>query len=101
MDAMSKIAYGDLASALLALVAVLFLRYRWSHAIAVAWLANVVTGADWVLASYLAASSQLATYRLGGNRYIANCYVPVLAVIHVMIFSRLLKHPRRGGSGSA
>src|ERR671919_3108549 len=42
MDAISQIAYGDLGSAILAIVATLFLRYRWTGAIAVAWLVNVV-----------------------------------------------------------
>src|SRR5215510_16474711 len=37
MDAMRTIAYGDLLSAALALVAAVFLWYRWIGAIAVAW----------------------------------------------------------------
>src|SRR5262249_37878175 len=85
MDAMAAIAYGDLASAILALIAVLFLRYRWVGAIAAAWLVNSVTSLDWLYAAYLAASHQLAMYALGGNWYIINCYVPVIALIHVMI----------------
>src|SRR5215471_1267351 len=35
--AMAAIAYGDLASAALALVAAVFLHYRWGGAIVVAW----------------------------------------------------------------
>jgi hypothetical protein len=95
MGAMAAIAYGDLVSAVLALIAALFLYYRWSGAIGVAWMVNVLTSLDWLNAGYLAASSQLATYPLGGNWYIVNYYVPLIGVIHVMIFARLLKARRQ------
>jgi hypothetical protein len=90
-DAMAAIAYGDLASAVLALVAALFLQYRVQGAIAVAWVVNVVTSLDWLYASFVAASNQLASYPMGGNWYIMNYYAPAIAVVHVMIFARLLK----------
>jgi hypothetical protein len=88
-DAMAAIAYGDLASAILALIAVFFLHFRAPGAIAVAWLVNVVTSLDWLYASFLAASNQLASYPMGGNWYIINYYVPAIAVVHVLIFARL------------
>lgn len=91
MDAMAVIAFGDVASAFLALLAALFLRYRWSGALGVAWVVNIVTAIDWLYAGFLAASRQLVTYPLGGNWYIINYYVPVIGVIHVMIFARLLQ----------
>lgn len=91
MDAMATIAYGDLGSAILALTAALFLRYRWSGAIGVAWLVNIVTALDWLNAGFVAASRHLVTYPMGGNWFIINYYVPVIAVIHVMIFARLLR----------
>jgi hypothetical protein len=91
MDAMAGIAWGDLASAILALIAVVFLRYGWSGAVAVAWVVNVVTSLDWLNAGYLAASRQLVTYGMGGNWYIISYYVPIIGVIHVMIFARLRK----------
>jgi hypothetical protein len=91
MDAMAAIAYGDLASAVLAVIAALFLHYRWGGAIAVAWLVNIATSVDWLYAGFLAASNQLVAYPMGGNWYIINYYVPVIGVIHVMIFARLIK----------
>jgi hypothetical protein len=91
MDAMATIAYGDLASAILALVAVVFLRFRWAGSIAVAWLVNVLASLDWLNAGFVAASRQFPTYALGGNWYIVNYYVPVIGVVHVMIFQQLLK----------
>jgi hypothetical protein len=96
MSAMAAIAYGDLGSAVLALVAALFLRYRWSGAIGVAWIVNIVTSIDWLYAGFLAASHQLVTYPMGANWYIINYYVPVIGVIHVMIFGRLLTERAHG-----
>jgi hypothetical protein len=89
--AMEAIAYGDLASAVLAVIAAVFLHYRWSGAIGVAWIVNIVMSLDWLNAGFLAASNQLVTYPLGGNWYIVNYYVPVIGVVHVMIFARLLR----------
>ena len=95
MDAMKTIAYGDLASAVLAIVAAMFLYYRWRGAIGVAWIVNIVTSLDWINASYVAASSKLVTYPMGGNWYIINYYVPLIGVVHVMIFARLLRERTR------
>jgi hypothetical protein len=93
-DALARIAYGDLVSALLVLIAAVFLRGGWRGAIAVAWVVNVVTVLDWLIAGYLAASSKMVTYAMGGNWYIINYYVPVIGVVHVMIFARLIKGER-------
>ena len=95
IDAMKTIAYGDLASAALAIVAAVFLYYRWRGAIGGAWIVNIVTSLDWVNASYLAASNKLVTYPMGGTWYIINYYVPLIGVTHVMIFARLLRERRR------
>jgi hypothetical protein len=91
MDTMATIANGDLASALLALVAVVFLRYQWAGSLAVAWIVNVLASLDWLNAGFLAASHQFPTYSLGGNWYIISYYVPVIGVVHLMIFRRLLR----------
>ena len=94
-DAMAAIAYGDLASAILAMIAALFLHYEWRAAIGIAWTVNIVTSLDWIYAGFLAASHQLVTYPMGVNWYIINYYVPVIGVIHVMIFARLFSERRR------
>ena len=96
-SAMSTIAYGDLASAVLALVAALFMYYRLSGAIVIAWIVNIVTSLDWLNGGFVAASNQLVTYPMGGNWYIINYYVPVIGIIHVMIFARLLKERKALG----
>src|SRR5262249_36144149 len=87
--AMATIAYGDLASALLALAAAVCLYYRIPGAIGIAWIVNAVMAADWLYAGFVAASNRLVTYPLGGNWYILNYYAPLLGVVHVMIFARL------------
>jgi hypothetical protein len=43
---------------------------------------------------FVAGSHQLVTYPMGGNWYIINDYVPVIGIIHVMIFARLLEESR-------
>jgi hypothetical protein len=90
LDAMAAIAYGDLGSAILALFAAVVVYYEWRNAVAVAWMVNSITCLDWLYAGYRAASSQLVTYPLGGNWYIVNYYVPLIGVVHILIFARLL-----------
>ena len=91
MDAMGAIAWGDLGAAVLALIAALALRYRWTGAIAVAWFVNIVASLDWLYAGYVAASRGVATFPMGGNWYIMNEYAPAIGVVHVLIFLRLLR----------
>ena len=90
-DAMAAIAYGDLISAVLALIAALVLHYRARGAIAVAWIVNVATSLDWLYASFLAASNQLVAHPMGGNWYIVGYYVPAIGIAHVVMFGQLLR----------
>ena len=90
-DVATTIAYGDLTSGLLALLAVLFLHYRWAGALVVAWLFNVVGIADIVMALVQGVGARLYEYELGFNWYILTYYVPVLVVTHIMMIKRLIK----------
>ena len=101
MDAMAEIAFGDLGSAILALIAALFLRYEWAGALKVAWIVNLVTTLDWLYAGFVAASHQLATYPMGGNWDIRNYYAPAIGVIHVLIFARLATQAAPSSEGVA
>ncbi len=78
--------YGDLATGLLALLAVIALRYRWAIAIALVWLFNVVGTFDLLnaLRQAEAVPHFVATW------YIPTFVVPILLVSHVMVFVRLL-----------
>jgi hypothetical protein len=87
----ATIAYGDLACAVLALVAALSLYFRIPGAIGIAWVVNTVMALDWLYAGFVAMSNRLASHPLGGNWYILNFYVPLIGVIHVMIFVLLAR----------
>ena len=78
-------AYGDLATGVLALLAIVALRSRWSGALALAWLFNVVGTVD--LANALRHLD--LPPRFGATWYIPTMLVPLLLVTHAMMFKRL------------
>ncbi len=80
-------AYGDLATAALALMALILLRTGSNRAIVAVWLFNVVGTVD-----LLNALRHLdVAPNLGAAWYIPTLFVPLLLVTHFMIFARLLK----------
>ena len=89
-DVATTIAYGDLVSGLLALVALAALKLRFAAALPLVWLFSVVGIGDVFLATAKGVGAQLYTYPLGWNWYILNFYVPMLIVSHIMIVHRLL-----------
>ena len=80
-------AYGDLASSVLALLAIIALRTGWAGAITLVWVFNVVGAADLLNALRRAD----AVPHLGAAWFIPTLFVPLLLVSHFMIFVRLLK----------
>ena len=86
-DFAASAAYGDLAAALLALLAIIALRSRWGGALALVWLFNIVGTVDLVNA----VRQQNVVPHLEAAWYIPTAFVPLLLVTHVMIFARLLK----------
>jgi len=95
-DVAAIVGYGDLASGLVALLAVVALRVRARAGIGLAWAFSVVGIADLVFATAKAVGAELYTYYLGWNWYIVAFYVPVLAVSHAMIVYILLDRARSG-----
>lgn len=89
-DAAAAVAYGDLISALVALVALIALRLRVRVAIPLVWIFTVVGVADLVFATYKAVGAEMYKFPMGWNWYILNFYVPMLVVSHMMIVQRLL-----------
>ena len=83
-------AYGDLATGLLALGAIIALRARWSLAVPLVWLFNVIGTVD--LANALRHPDVAS--RFGAAWYIPTMIVPLLLVTHFLIFKRLLAHDR-------
>ncbi len=80
-------AYGDFVSGLLALLSLVALRRRWSLALPLVWLFNIVGTVDLLNALRQAD----AVPHLQTTWYIPTFLVPLLLVTHAMIFARLLR----------
>src|SRR6266849_3492665 len=90
IDVAMTIAYGDLISAIAALITVLFLKQRLPGALIVAWAFNILGVADIVIATAAAINAKLYQYALGFNWYIVNFYVPIGIVTHAMMIYKLV-----------
>jgi hypothetical protein len=80
-------AYGDLATGLLALLALIVLRAGWVGALVLVWVFNIVGTVD--LLNALRHVDVAPSF--GAAWYIPTVFVPLLLVTHFMIFHRLLK----------
>ena len=80
-------AYGDLATAVLAIVALLALRAKLVLALPLVWLVNLVGTVDLVKA--LSEAENIP--HLGVVSFVPTFIVPLLLVSHVVIFMRLLR----------
>ena len=90
MEFRTMIGYGDLITALLALVALTALRVRFQAAIALVWLCVIVGMVDTVNAIIQSMRFSVFTYALGVNWVIVTIYVPALLVSSLLIFMQLL-----------
>jgi hypothetical protein len=91
MEFRTMIGYGDLATAVLALVALAALRARFSGAIRLVWLCIVVGMLDTLNAIIQSLRFSVFSYPLGVNWVIVAIYVPALLVSSVLIFMQLLR----------
>ena len=98
-DFRTMVGYGDLATALLALLALIALRARFSGAIALVWLCIGVGTLDTLNAILQSVRYNVFTYALGVNWLIVAVYVPALLVSSLLIF-RLLLSPKYSPSRS-
>ena len=85
----TMIGYGDMATALLALLALVALRRRMPAAISLVWLFLAVGLLDTVNAIIQSMRFSVFTYPLGLNWVIVTTYVPALLVSSVLIFIHL------------
>ena len=85
-------AYDDLATGVFALSAIIAMRARWSVALALVWLFNIVGTVD--LANALRHLD--VAPRFGAAWYIPTMLVPLLLVTHFLIFKRLLARGNKG-----
>ena len=86
----TMVGLGDLATAVLALAAIVLLRRRAPMAIAVAWLCLIVGTADTINAIIQSVRYDVFTFPLGLNWIIVTMYVPALVVSSVLILWTLV-----------
>ncbi len=83
-------AYGDLLASVLALLAIVALRLRWTLAIPLVWVFNIEGTVD-MLYAVSHAIQHVDAGQLGGMYFVPTLIVPLLLVTHVMIFQFLLR----------
>lgn len=83
-------AYGDLLASVLALLAAVALKLRWSIAVPVVWIFNLEGTLD-ALYAVSQGLQRVDAGQLGGVVFIPLLIVPALIVTHVMIFQILLR----------
>jgi hypothetical protein len=86
---LTMVGFGDIATAVLALVALIALRVRFRGAIALVWLCLAVGMLDTVNAIIQSVRYSVTLYPLGVNWVIVTLYVPALLVSGVLIFIQL------------
>jgi len=89
-DFASKVGWGDLIAAVLALFSMAALSWRWSIAIPVVWIFNIWGTLDLLNAYYMGVTQLKNPGLMGAAIYVPALYVPLLLVSHVLIFSLLL-----------
>jgi len=92
-DFEAGVAYGDLATSVLAVVTLLALRGRQRFAIALVWLTNVVGTADLINALIGGVRYDVARLGMGSFWYVVTILVPVLWIAHALAFALLLRRP--------
>ena len=83
-------AFGDLAAALLALAAAVAFRRRWSGAVPLAWVFNVVGLLD-LLNAVVRGITFTPDGHLGATFFIPAVVVPALVVTHIVLFILLVQ----------
>ena len=94
-DFATRIGWGDLIAAVLALVSMAALSFRWSIAVPIVWVFNIWGTLDLLNAYYMGVTKIQDPGLFGAGIYIPALYVPLLLVSHVLVFMIL------SGAGSA
>jgi len=90
-DFASKVGWGDLIAAVLALVSMAALSWRWSIAVPIVWIFNIWGTLDLLNAYYMGATKIGNPGLFGAGIYIPALYVPLLLVSHVLAFMTLTR----------
>jgi hypothetical protein len=99
MEFRTMVGFGDIATALLALLALVALRLHFRGAIALVWLCLTVGMLDTVNAIIQSVRYDVFTFALGVNWVIVAIYVPALLVSSLLIFLQLLRPNHSPGHG--
>jgi hypothetical protein len=90
-DFATAVAYGDLATTVLAVITLVALRARLPFAIALVWLTNIVGTVDLLNALVGGITANVATLGMGSFWYVVVFLVPILWVAHALTFLLLLR----------
>jgi hypothetical protein len=90
-DFAEAVAYGDLATSVLAVITLLALRARLGFAVALVWLTNVVGFVDLANALVGGVRHDIARLGMGSFWYVVTILVPILWIAHVLTFALLLR----------
>ena len=93
-DFAAQLGYGDLTAGLLALLAIIALRMRWSFALVIVWVMNIWGLIDLVNVGIQGVRLNVTGANLGVTWIIATMFVPVLYVTHSLMIAVLLHHSR-------
>ena len=91
-------AWGDLAAAVFAILAVVALRKKWSSAILLTWAFNIFGTLD-LLNALFQGTRYNQPMAMGATYFIPAVAVPLLLVLHVMIFRLLVSAPYNQPAG--
>jgi len=85
-DFASKVGWGDLIAAVLALLSIAALSARWSIAVPIVWIFNIWGTLDLLNAYYMGVTKIGNPGLFGAGIYIPALYVPLLLVSHALAF---------------
>jgi hypothetical protein len=85
-DFASQVGWGDLIAAVLALLSMAALSWRWSIAVPIVWIFNIWGTLDLLNAYYMGVTKIANPGLFGAGIYIPALYVPLLLVSHVLAF---------------
>jgi hypothetical protein len=87
----NQVGWGDFITAVLALLSMAVLSWRWLLAIPIVWIFNIWGTMDLLNAYYMGVTQIGNPGLFGAGIYLPALYVPLLLVSHVLIFMLLLK----------
>ena len=87
-------AWGDFGAAVLALLSIAALTWRWSFAIPLVWLFNIWGSIDLLYAYYQGITLGIDPGEFGAAFYIPNMIVPPLLITHALILLILVQESR-------